>query len=418
MPTGEDGGVRGGVVGGDVQPRESRAVPDRAVGDDAGRAADLGAQPEDVADGAGRGVAAGLDDQHLARPDLLDRALLRVHPDVHRGQVLAQRQVAHRPGVSGHPQVGTGGAQPVQGEAVQAALAQQRGQRGGGHLAEPGEDLLRALRRGAAPAVGSRAHGIGGPGHGTERVEGVIRLGHGAAQSPRGLLRVFTRGDLDLHHVAGVHHGRARGRAGQDDVAGLQGGQPGQVGDDVAEAEQHVPGRPGILGQVPVDPGAQPDRGRVDGAGVDQPRAERGEAVDALGPHVGTAVGVPQVVHAEVVRGGDPGHVLPAVRAADPAGAAADDQRHLALEGKQFAAWRPGDRITAPGERGGGLEEIGRPGGCRAAFGRTAAVAEVHRDDLAGNALQGSHGAEIIYECPAVEPGCAGGLVLAGARGS
>ncbi len=207
----------------------------------------------------------------------------------------------------------------------------------------------------------------------------------------RGLL---PRGDLDLHHVAGAHHGRAGGRAGQDDVAGFQRDQPGQVGDEVAEAEQHVLGRPGVLGQVPVDPGAQADRGQVDGARVDQAGAERGEAVDPLGPHVGAPVGVAQVVDAEVVRGGDPGHVVPAVRAADPAGPAPDDQRHLALEGEQLAAGRAGDRVAALGERGGGLEEVGRPGRHRAAFGRAAAVADVHRDDLAGNAFQGSHGAQ------------------------
>ena len=190
----------------------------------------------------------------------------------------------------------------------------------------------------------------------------------------------------------------AGGGAGQDDVAGFQGDQPGQVGNDVAEAEQRVPRRPGVLGQAPVDPGAQPDSGQVDVARVDQPRAERGEAVDPFGPHVGAPVGVPEVVDAEVVRGGDPGHVVPAVSPADPAGPAPDDQRHLALEGEQFAAGRAGNRVAAFGQRGGRLEEIGRPGRRRATFGRTAAVTDVHRDDLAGNAFQGCHSAKIIYD--------------------
>src|SRR5262249_61175890 len=107
---------------------------------------------------------------------------------------------------------------------------------------------------------------------------------------------------------------------------------------------------------------------------------------------------LPTVVHAARVRGRDPGHVLPAARGAAPPGAAADDQRHLALEGEQFTAWRPGDRVPAPGDRRGGLEEVGRPGGHRATFGRTAAVTKVHPDDLAGNVFQGSHGAKIIYD--------------------
>ena len=297
-----------------------------------------------------------------------------------------------------------GGPQPVQREAVQAALAQQRGQRRGGDLAQPGQDLVgrqgtsgspaRSTRGGAArSAKGSSALGGVGAGHGTGRVKAVVRLGDRAAQPARGLLRVLPRADLDLHHVAGVHHGRAGGRAGEDHVAGFQGDQPGQVGDDVAEAEQHVPRWPGVLGQVPVDPAAEADGGQVHGAGVDQPRAERGEAVDPLGPHVGAPVGVAQVVDAEVVRGRDPGHVIPAVRPADPAGAAPDDQRHLALEGQQFTSRRPRDRDAAFRERGGGLEEIGRPGRHGAALGRTAAVADVHRDDLAGNAFQGSHDA-------------------------
>jgi hypothetical protein len=42
----------------------------RAVGDDAGRAEELGAQGKDVADGARGQVAVCLDDQHFSRPDL------------------------------------------------------------------------------------------------------------------------------------------------------------------------------------------------------------------------------------------------------------------------------------------------------------------------------------------------------------
>ena len=240
-------------------------------------------------------------------------------------------------------------------------------------------------------AVGGGAVGVAGAGHGAGRFQGVVRLDDGAAQPAGGLV---PRADLDLDHVAGGHDGRAGGRAGEDHVAGFQGEQAGQVGHDVAEAEQHVLGRPGVLGQVPVDPGLQAQLREVDAPGIDQPGAERGEAVDPLGPDVGAAVGVAQVVDAEVVRGREVRHAGPPVGPADPASAAADDQRHLALEGEQLAAGRPRDRIAAGGQRGRGLEEVGRPGGHRAALGRAAAVAGVHRDDLAGNLVQGCHRAQ------------------------
>ena len=232
---------------------------------------------------------------------------------------------------AGHLAFRPGGAQAVQGQAVQAALAQHSGESGGGDLAQALEDLLLQCRGLVRGAVGRGAFGVAGAGHGAGRVQPVVRLDDRAAQ-PAG--RQVPRADLDLHHVAGGHHGRAGGRAGEDHVAGLQGEQPGQVGHDVAEAEQHVLRGPGVLGQFAVDPGAQAQRFLVDPAGVDQPRADRGEAVDPLGADVGAAVGVTQVVDAEVVRGGEVGHVVPAVGRADPAGAAPDDQRHLALEGE------------------------------------------------------------------------------------
>ncbi len=55
VPPAEDRRVDGRVVDRDVQPGQHRAVPDRAVGDHAGRAAHLGAQSQDVADRAAFG---------------------------------------------------------------------------------------------------------------------------------------------------------------------------------------------------------------------------------------------------------------------------------------------------------------------------------------------------------------------------
>ena len=240
-------------------------------------------------------------------------------------------------------------------------------------------------------AVGGGAFGVVGAGHGAGRVERVVRLDDGAAQPAR---RVVTRADLDFNLVAGADHGGPGRRAGQDHVAGVEGDEPGQVGDDVVETEEHVPRRPGILDQFPVHPGPEPERGQVHGAGDEQARADRSVAVQALRPQVGAPVGVAQVVDAEVVRGGDPGHAVPGLGPGDPAGRRSDDERHLALEGQQLAARGACHGIAALGQRRGGLEEVRRPGRRRAAFGRAAPVARVHRDDLAGHALQGGHGAQ------------------------
>src|SRR5262249_53645092 len=127
---------------------------------------------------------------------------------------------------------------------------------------------------------------------------------------------------------------------------------------------------------------------RIDLARVEQPRAERREPVDALGAHVAAAVGVAQVVHGEVVGGRHPGHVIPGRGAVDPAGPAADDQRHLTLEGQQRASRRPGHWIIAGRQRGRRLEEVRRPGRYRAALERAAPVAHVNRDDLRGRGIQ------------------------------
>src|SRR5690606_34566109 len=93
-----------------------------------------------------------------------------------------------------------------------------------------------------------------------------------------------------------------------------------------------------ILYQVTVDPGADAQPRGVDVGGGDEGGAEGGEAVAAFGPHVGALVGVAQVVHAEVVGGGDRGDVAPTLLGGYASGGGADDERDLALEGEQFAA--------------------------------------------------------------------------------
>jgi hypothetical protein len=160
------------------------------------------------------------------------------------------------------------------------------------------------------------------------------------------------RAHLNLDQVAGAHHRRAGRGAGEDHVARLERGQPGYVGDDVGEREQQVVAADRVLPELAVDPRPQRDALRVDRAGVEQGRAERGEPVDALGPDVGPLVGVAQVVDAEVVGGGHPAHVRPRVGRADPDRPGPDHQRDLALEREQLAPGRPPHRLAVGRQRG------------------------------------------------------------------
>ena len=79
-------------------------VADAAVGDDGGGAADLGAEGQDVADGAGALFAAGLHDQDLALVDGVDGLLLGVEAAaVGLEEVLAVGHVAQGPGQAHDP---------------------------------------------------------------------------------------------------------------------------------------------------------------------------------------------------------------------------------------------------------------------------------------------------------------------------
>ena len=235
----------GGEINRDVEVLQGFAVADRAVGDDALGAPDLGAEREDVADGSRGRVAARLDDQDLAGPDLLDGLLLGVHPaaaqcpSVLGEQVLAERHVPQRPGESGHLRGRPGGVQPVQGDGVVAALAQLRGERGGRDGADGREQLGGGVGgTGRAPGtVRQLPLRVVGVRHRAGRAEGVVGLFDRAAQPAGGLLAIA---DLDFHQVAGPHHGGARRGAGEDDVAGLERSQPGNIRHDVGESKKQV----------------------------------------------------------------------------------------------------------------------------------------------------------------------------------
>ena len=71
-----------------------------------------GASGEDVADRPRARLVAGVDDEHLAGRDRLDRPLLGVQLAVSAADdVFAHRDVAHGVGDTDHPQVGAGRSQ-------------------------------------------------------------------------------------------------------------------------------------------------------------------------------------------------------------------------------------------------------------------------------------------------------------------
>ena len=84
----------------------------------------------------------------------------------------------------------------------------------------------------------------------------VTRLGDRAGEPAAGLT---AGGHLDLNQVAGDDHRGPGRRAGQDHVARLQRGQPGDVGHDVGQGEQQVLPADRVLPQLAVDPGTEPD---------------------------------------------------------------------------------------------------------------------------------------------------------------
>src|SRR5690606_645929 len=107
---------------------------------------------------------------------------------------------------------------------------------------------------------------------------------------------------LDLHRdrVARLHRADALRRAGEDHVAGLQRGEPGDVLDQERDAEDQVLGAP-VLAALAVHRARDADVGRVE-LGV-HPRPDRAERVEALaaGP---LAVGALDVARGHVVAAG------------------------------------------------------------------------------------------------------------------
>ena len=180
-----------------------------------GRAAHLGAQREDVAERAGGGVPAGVHDEHVAGPQLLDRPLLGVHAvAVLREQVLAQRQEAQRVGAADHASVRLRGAHAVDGHVRQAAPAQLRAEGGDGDRAQlrPRAARSSSERRGRTPApcAASRLARCGRASASRRTGPGRARRRRSVAQAAGARPPAASRVDLDLDHVAGADDARRR----------------------------------------------------------------------------------------------------------------------------------------------------------------------------------------------------------------
>ncbi|BAS08791.1 hypothetical protein AHiyo4_22130 [Arthrobacter sp. Hiyo4] len=212
------------------------------------------------------------------------------------------------------------------------------------------------------------------------------------------------RADFNLDDVARLgHRGAGRG-AGQDDVALLERQQLGQVRNEPREGEKQAIGGV-VLDEVAVVPGPDAEAGGVHGIRRDQPGTDRGEAVAAFGPEIGTFVRVAEIVDAEVVAGGHPLDMAPGILHTDASGGLADDQGDLALKAQEFA---PGRTLhngrgccRTMRQRGRRLQEVGRLLRRAATLGCPAGVVNVHRDDLAGRG-QGVLG-DLIQELLLIE---------------
>jgi hypothetical protein len=100
-------------------------VSDAAVGHDGGRATGRRPQGEHVAERRGAGLAAGLDDDHLALPDGVEGPLLGVVAATVRGeQVLAVRHEPQGPGCPDERPAGHERADAVDVDVLQAPLAE------------------------------------------------------------------------------------------------------------------------------------------------------------------------------------------------------------------------------------------------------------------------------------------------------
>ena len=157
----------------------------------------------------------------------------------------------------------------------------------------------------------------------------------------------------------GCDRARVGRGAGEQDVAGLERHEPRGVGDLVGRAEDEVGARVGLLDELAVDVGPQPQVVGVDVLGVDEHRAQRAEPVLALDAQHRPAVGVAEVVDAPVVGDGVAADVAQRVRDGGPQAALADDDGQLALVVQVAAAARACHGRAVGAHRRRRLEEEG-----------------------------------------------------------
>src|SRR5918997_939493 len=134
--------------------------------------------------------------------------------------------------------------------------------------------------------------------------------------------------DPDVDPVAGLEGAHPGRGAGEEHVAGEQGHDPGDEGQQLGHAVLQLGGA-GLLAHVPVDQRVDGQVARVK-VGLD-PGAERAEGVEALGPRP-LAVGPLQVARGDVVGAGEAEHGLDGVGRLEAADQLADDYGQLALE--------------------------------------------------------------------------------------
>ena len=258
-------------------------VADAAVGDDGRGAADLGAQGEDVADGAGALFAAGLHHQDLALVDGVDGALLGVEAAaVGLEEVLAVGDVAQGPGQA-DDRAGPGGwsCRPSM-----LTLFRPRLRSWEDRVAVADALQLRLQLRGqdGAPAAGAAAQA--GRFAGTVGLLPLQVIGLGPGAEVRERRRAFRHpgdqpaGGRAPGEPAGASTSTSTTSPGSatEAPAGVpvrmmspcfEGEQLGQVGDEPGEREEQVLGGV-VLDELAVVPGADPQLGGVDGVGRDQ----------------------------------------------------------------------------------------------------------------------------------------------------
>ena len=177
-------------------------------------------------------------------------------------------------------------------------------------------------------------------------------------------------GDLDLDDVARLHRPRVRGRAGEDHVARLERDQPAEVGELVGDREEQVVGRR-LLHDLAVEVGAQGEVGGVELGRRHELGPEREEAVVPLDAQHRAAVGVSEVVHADVVRARVAADVVEHLVDRDALHPPPDHDRELALvveEPRAAAPSRTGRRW--PFSVVGGFMKYDGSGGVRASYSR------------------------------------------------